>query len=150
MTSELKYQLRVLLGDDFADLARGGMPAPELAPLNGVLSRHDASLKSQYDAFAEYVRLAEEGDRDEFPLYEWTKATIENPVKEAKYKKVFTIYASGAEVYSKSIADTLEAELASLVGGPVVRKLTRHDTDPANNPQPPKRYRSARGNPPTA
>ena len=39
-------------------------------------------------------------------------------------------------------ADALEAELAPLVGGPAVTALAKHDTNPANNPQPPKRYRS--------
>ena len=72
----------------------------------------------------------------------WTKATIENPVKKAKYLKSFTLYVGGEQVYAKERADALERELRSLVGGGVVDRLHRHDTNPANNPQPPARQRS--------
>ncbi|HEY8440763.1 MAG TPA: hypothetical protein VIK79_04850, partial [Xanthobacteraceae bacterium] len=70
---------------------------------------------------------------------QWTKDTIENPAKEAKYLKSFTIYVQGEEVYAKAKADALEAELKPLVGGPIVAKMFRYDTDPAHNPQPPTR-----------
>ena len=36
-------------------------------------------------------------------------------------------------------ADALEAELEPLVGGNVIVKLHKYDTNPANNPQPPRR-----------
>ena len=114
---------------------------PALAPLPDILARHNARLKCQYDAFADYVAAAEASDPDAYPLYEWTKATIENPVKEAKYKKSFTIYVNGDEVYEKEKADALEEELKPLVGGGIITRLSKHDTNPANNPQPPKRYR---------
>jgi hypothetical protein len=45
----------------------------------------------------------------------------------------------GEEVYAKEKADALEAELKPLVGGPIVAKMFRYDTDPAHNPQPPRR-----------
>ena len=75
------------------------------------------------------------------PLYEWTKATIEDPTKKAKYLKSFTLYVDGNEVYAKEKADALEAELQPLVGGALVTRMSKHDTNPANNPQPPERYR---------
>ena len=43
----------------------------------------------------------------------------------------------------KDKADALEAELEPLVGGPIVARMFRYDTDPAHNPQPPPRQ--ARG-----
>jgi hypothetical protein len=36
-----------------------------------------------------------------------TKDTIENPAKEAKYLKSFTIYVQGEEVYAKAKAGRL-------------------------------------------
>ena len=39
-------------------------------------------------------------------------------------------------------ADPLEADLKPFDGGEIVTKLTKHDTNPANNPQPPKKYRN--------
>jgi hypothetical protein len=44
----------------------------------------------------------------------------------------------GDEVYEKNTADALEAELKPLVGGPIVAKMFKYDTDPAHNPQPPR------------
>jgi hypothetical protein len=98
-------------------------------------------LKCQYDAFAGYVREAEANGTENYPLYEWTKHTIEDPAKEAKYIKSFSLYVDGEEVYEKDKTDALEAELKPLVGGPIVAKMFRYDTDPAHNPQPPREFR---------
>jgi hypothetical protein len=60
---------------------RGGLHwAPALGQLPEILQKHGASTKSQFDAFAEYVE-AERNGTDEYPLYEWTKATIADPGK---------------------------------------------------------------------
>ena len=61
--------------------------------------------------------------------------------KEAKYIKSFTLYVGGDEVYARDKADALEADLEPLVGGDIVTRMAKHDTNPANNPQPPERYR---------
>ena len=55
-------------------------------------------LKCQFDAFAEYVAAAQEHGLENYPLYEWTKATIENPAKKEKYMKSFTVYVEDREV----------------------------------------------------
>ena len=98
-------------------------------------------MKCQFDAFADYVSEAEAKGVENYPLYEWTKQTIEDPVKEAKYTKSFALYVGGDEVYAKDEADALEAELKPLVGGPIVEKMVKYDSDPAHNPQPPARGR---------
>jgi hypothetical protein len=136
MDEELKYQLRLTLGDPFAKIARNHPDDPSIASLTQVLHRHGAALKCQYDAFAEYVREAEAKGVEKFPLYAWTKKTVDDPVKEAKYTKSFALYVGDDEVYDKSKADAIEAELKPLVGGPIVAQMFRYDTDPAHNPQP--------------
>lgn len=141
MADDWDYQLRVYFEDAFAGLARNRQDDPVLAPLHRILNRHDAVLKCQYDAFADYVSEAEEKGPEAYPLYAWTKATIEDPAKEAKYKKSFTLHLEGQEVYDKEKAEALEADLLPLVGKGLISKLTKHDTNPANNPQPPKKYR---------
>ena len=138
MTQELKYQLRLTLSEPFAKVARNHPDDPSLAPLSQVLHRHNANLKCQHDAFADYVREAEANGVENYPLYAWTKQTVEDPAKEAKYTKSFTLYVGGDEVYEKSKADLLEAELKPLVGGHIVAQMFRYDTDPAHNPQPPR------------
>ena len=142
MTGPWQYQLRIELADEFAEGAGRGSGHPGIKPLSDILGRHNATLKCQYDAFAGYCAEAEHEGVDQYPLYAWTKATIEDPAKKAKYIKSFTIYVDGEEVYSKAKADALEADLKPLLGGAVVTAMAKHDTNPANNPQPPKRYRS--------
>ena len=137
-----QYQLRVVLEDGAAQAARRGGDDPALRPVEDILARHDARLVCQYDAFAAYCAEAERRGVAGYPLYAWTRATIEQPAKKAKYAKSFSIHVDGAEVYPGEKADALERDLRPLVGGPAVRALARHDTDPANNPQPPERYRS--------
>ena len=141
MSNRWQYQVRIYLSDHHAALARRDPSDPSLAPLTEILGRHKAALKCQFDAFAGYVAEAERNGVDSYPLYAWTKATIEDPAKEAKYIKSFTLYVEDDEVYDGAKADALEAELRPLVGGEIVNHMTKHDTNPANNPQPPKSLR---------
>ena len=129
------------LGDEFAELARHDPHDPAIEPLTDILRKHRATMKCQFDAFADYVAGAEKHGTEGYPLYEWTKATIENPAKKAKYLNSFTLYVDGNEVYAKEYADALESDLQPLVGGKIVTRMSKHDTNPANNPQPPERYR---------
>lgn len=141
MSDQWQYQLRIDLADELAALARRDPQSPKLAPLPEILGKHHATLQCQLDAFADYVAAAERHGPENYPLHAWTKATIENPAKQAKYQKSFTLHIDGQEVYAGDQADALERDLQPLVGGPLVTRLARHDTNPANNPQPPKRYR---------
>ena len=138
---ELRYQIRVELEDAAAEAARRGLGDPALDPLRRILAGHGAALVCQYDAFVGYCEEAERHGIAGYPLYAWTRATIEQPAKKAKYIRSFSIHVDGEEVYAGDRADALEAALAPLVGGAAVRSVARLDTDPANNPQPPARYR---------
>ena len=138
MTEPLQYQVRFDLADaQRAEAMAHGQAEPALAPLVAVLARHRAVAKRQFDAFAEYVADAERRGVDQFPLYAWTKATIENPAKKEKYLKSFTLHVAGQEVYDKAAADALEAELKPLAEAGLISRLKKYDTDPAHNPQPP-------------
>ena len=142
MDEQWLYQIRLELVDSSAEAARREPAAPVLEPLSVVLRKHGATLQCQFDAFAAYVAEAERMGAGKFPLYAWTKATIENPAKEAKYIKSFALHIEGEALYAREKADALEAELRPLVGGSIVAAMSKHDTNPANNPQPPKRYRA--------
>lgn len=141
MTDQWEYQIRVNLADEFAEVARRDPGDPALKPLADILTKHNAALKCQFDAFAGYVAEAEKRGTGDYPLYEWTKATIEDPAKKAKYVKSFTLYVDGDEVYAKDKANALEADLKPIVGRELVTRMSKHDTNPANNPQPPERFR---------
>jgi hypothetical protein len=140
--ADWQYQLRLYLPEEFAGVARADRGAPMLRPLTAVLDAHGATLVNQLDAFEAYVAEAEREGPDRYPLYRWTKATVEDPAKRRKHMKAFALHVSGREVYPKETADALEAALLPLVGHGLVERLSRHDTDPANNLAVPAPYRS--------
>jgi hypothetical protein len=141
MAKEWQFQVRIYLDGAHAESARRAPDSPALKPLAEILARHRATLKCQYDAFADYVAEAEKHGVEKYPLHAWTKATIEDPAKKERYLKAFTIYVDGNEVYDKTFAQALEKDLQPLVGGALITRMTVHDTNPANNPQPPAQYR---------
>ena len=142
MSEAWQYQIRIYLADTSAQMARHALNDQALKPLAGVLAKHDATMKCQFDAFMDYVTEAETRGIEHYPLYRWTKATVEDPVKKAKYLESFTLYIGGAEVYAKDAADALEADLQPLVDGTLIKRMSKHDTNPAKNPQMPAQYHS--------
>jgi len=130
MGAEWQYQIRIYLTEELASLARTDVGTPALQLLGDVLAAHSATLVSQFDAFERYVAEAEREGTEKYPLYRWTKATIEDPTKRLKHMKVFALHISGREVYPRQVADALEAALQPLVAGGLVERLSRHDTNP--------------------
>jgi hypothetical protein len=135
------HQLRVYLDDDLAEAAYQG-DRTALQPLDAVLRGHDATLVSQFRAFEDYVAEAEANGVDKFPLYRWTKATIQDPAMRARHIRSFAVRVADQEVYGKDVADRIEADLKPLVGGDLVKRMSRHDTNPANNIPVPAAYRA--------
>ena len=132
-----QFQIRITVSDARAEALRSDPAAQTYAPLRDILRRHHAALKCQYNAFADYVKEAETLGIHAYPLYEWTRRTIENPEKKAKYLRSFTVYVDGEQVYEKEIADSLEAALSRLASDAGIERVFKYDTNPANNPQPP-------------
>jgi hypothetical protein len=146
MSNQWQYQLRIYLADELAEVVRRDSATPALGPLSGVLEKHGATMKCQLDAFADYVADAEAHGIESYPLYAWTKATIEDPVKRAKHLQSFALHIKGEAVYPKQEADALEADLQPVIDGISILRISRHDTNPANNPQVPERYREPKHN----
>jgi hypothetical protein len=140
MSENWSYQVRVYLSEDLAELARTDPDHPRLAPLSEVLRRHAATLACQLDAFAAYVAEAEQGGVDAYPLYKWTRATIDDPAKAAKHKLAFALRVGGREVYPKAAADLLEADLLPLVDGQGITRVSKQDNNPVNNIPVPVAY----------
>jgi hypothetical protein len=140
VTSQWLYQVRFDVNDAAtAEAVRQGNRDGRLAPLFDILGAHQAAAKCQFDAFAEYVAEAEASGIENHPLYAWTKTTIEDPAKKEKYLKSFTVYVDDREVYARETADALEAGLQPLATTGLISRLSKYDTNPANNPQPPQR-----------
>jgi hypothetical protein len=136
MSDAWQYQIRVKLAPRYAQMARTDPRNAALAGLNALLIQHRAEMKCQFDAFADYVARAEREGTEHYPLYQWTRETIENPVKQAKYLEAFTVYVNGDEVYDRALADALESDLRALASEAIV-EIRKLDTNPANSPQPP-------------
>ena len=139
MAATWQFQIRVTFMPELADALRANSPYEGRDLLEAVLREHDASLKCQFDAFADYVEEAERAGSERYPLYQWTKDTIDNPEKKAKYLKSFAVYVRGEEVYERETADSLYAQLSALAEQVRIESVNRFDTNPANNPQPPAR-----------
>src|SRR5689334_751877 len=105
MSEDWQYQLRIYLPEEIAEIGRRNPQDRALEPLTVILARHEAGMKCQFDAFADYVAEAEREGVERYPLYRWTKATIEDPAKKAKYLQSFTLHVKGNEVYPKHEAD---------------------------------------------
>ncbi|WP_025599350.1 hypothetical protein [Burkholderia sp. WSM2230] len=138
MDPTLKFQLRLTVAPELADALRAD-PSGAHEELQRILHRHDASVKCQYDAFADYVSEAERIGIEQYPLYQWTRETIENPQKKAKYLRSFTVYVKGEQIYEKHLADAMETELLNLIDEHGIQGVSKFDTNPANSPQPPQR-----------
>ncbi|CAB3704512.1 hypothetical protein [Paraburkholderia rhynchosiae] len=139
MDSTLKFQLRITVSAELANALRADSSGAALAPLREILHRHHATVKCQYDAFADYANEAERLGAENYPLYQWTRDTIANPEKKAKYLRSFTVYVNGEQIYEKNIADAIETELLKLPTESGIESISKFDTNPANSPQPPTR-----------
>jgi len=141
MAEQWKYQVRVYLTDEMSATARGDDRAEAIKPLMHVLANHRATIKCQFDAFAEYVREAEKNGTEADPLYQWTKETIEDPEKRQKHLRAFAVQVDGEVVYDKDTADALEAALQPLVRDGLITRISKQDNNPANNIPVPAKFR---------
>jgi hypothetical protein len=134
-----QFQIRITVAPELTDALRADGPYEGRDLLEAVLRECNASLKCQFDAFTDYVEEAEREGRDRYPLYQWTRDTIADPGKAAKYRKSYAVYVRGEEIYDRETADWLYAQLSALAGKAAIESVSRFDTNPANNPQRPAR-----------
>ncbi len=135
----LLYQIRIDITEEESKKIREKESSSLNANLISILNKIKAKLICQFEAFSAFVNECElQGDIDN-PLYKWTKDTIEDKHKKIKYLKSFTIYVDGNQLYEKKIADYLEEEIKGLNDKNII-KISKYNSDPKNNPQPPKKY----------
>ena len=137
--SELLYQVRLDVTEDIAQEVRNKNYYKLNEYIDAILLKVDAELICQFDAFNNFVIECEKENNTNNALYKWTKDTIENNVKKKKYLKSFTVYVNGEQLYEKKTADYLESEIKKLNEKKIL-KINKYNSDPKNNPQPPKKY----------
>ena len=137
--NELLYQVRLDVTEDIAQEVRNKNYYKLNEYIDAILLKVNAELICQFDAFNNFVIECEKENNTNNALYKWTKDTIDNNIKKKKYLKSFTVYVSGAQLYKKKTADYLESEIKKLNEKKIL-KISKYNSDPKNNPQPPKKY----------
>ena len=137
--SEILYQVRLDVTEDVAQEVRNKNYYKLNKYIEEILLKVNAELICQFDAFNNFVIECEKENNTNNALYKWTKDTIENNIKKIKYLKSFTIYVNGNQLYEKKTADYLESEIKKLNEKKIL-KINKYNSDPKNNPQPPKKY----------
>ena len=140
MNNKLFYQIRIYFSSEFTNIYKNKIRMEAKDKLFKILRKHNANLLSQYDGFMGYILESEKENNINTPLYKWTKASLKNTSKVDKYHNSYTIYVNSEEVYPKEVADSLENHLTEIVDGKFIIRISKHDTNPVNNPQPPLKY----------
>ena len=117
---------------------RKNKPSGSARQIKSLARKHGTTLVCTYDAFVDYCREAESNSVEDYPLYAWTKQTIENPEKKQKHLKSFAFYRNNDQVYERALAETIYYELLPLADNGTIDEVKLIDSNPANNPQPPK------------
>ena len=137
--SEWLYQIRIKVSKKLSDDLRSISKLRLSKDILKIASDNNSRLICTFDAFAEYCEEAEREGIEHYELYHWTKSTIDNPEKKAKHLKSFAFYEGDNQVYSKELASSIEQSLKNLDSGDDIVEINLIDSNPANNPQPPKR-----------
>ena len=140
MTKKWLFQVRLYFSSDFTKTFNSDKNSKEKVKLITVLNKHNAELLSQFDGFMGYVLEAEKNGIDNYPLYQWTKDSLARKDKIEKYHNSYTVYINSDEVYSENLANNIENDLLELVDKQTILRISKHDTNPENNPQPPSKY----------
>ena len=137
--SDWLYQIRIKVSEKLSKDLRSGNESGLSKEINKIAFDNNSRLVCTFDAFAEYCEEAEREGIEQYELYHWTKSTIDNPEKKAKHLKSFAFYEGENQVYSKDLAFSIQQRLKDLDGGNDIVEINMIDSNPANNPQPPKR-----------
>ena len=137
--SDWLYQIRIKVSEKLSEDLRSVNDLGLSKEINKIASENNSRLVCTFDAFAEYCEEAEREGIEQYELYHWTRSTIDNPEKKAKHLKSFAFYEGDNQIYSKELARSIERRLKDLDSGNDIIEISMIDSNPANNPQPPKR-----------
>ena len=138
MSEDWLYQIRIRVNDEMSSNLRKNKPSGLARQIKSLARKHGTTIVCTYDAFVDYCREAESNSVEDYPLYAWTKQTIENPEKKQKHLKSFAFYRNNDQVYERALAETIYSELLPLADNGSIDEVKLIDSNPANNPQPPK------------
>ena len=139
MNNEWLYQVRIKLTQDLADDLRSDSNLDISRKINVIARKHQTRPVCTLDGFLDYVKEAEQNDIEEYPLYHWTKSVVDDPQKKIKHSKSFAFYFGDEQIYEKQRAQSLYNDLLELNDENKIEEVKIIDSNPRNNPQPPKK-----------
>ena len=137
-------QLRIKTDAGLSADLRADSDSGTALEIRATLAPFDAKLACVYEEFCGYCAEAEKNGIENYPLYHWTKSVIDDPKKQEKHSRSFTIYMGGAAVYPVAGAQDLMAALEEIAEGKNML-VQMVDTDPSKNPQPPAEFTGSDG-----
>ena len=131
------YQIRIVVTSALSkDLRSRGTSATAQKVIE-IAKKYDMRAVCTYDAFKAYCDEAERDGLDGHSLYNWTKATLNNPTKREKHQKSFAFYRDNDQIYPKDVAEALYQDL-TVLNSPDIIEVKLIDSNPEHNPQPPQ------------
>ena len=137
--SKFLYQIRVDVTKALAEELKNKNYSEDIADMVNNLRSKNAILVCQYDAFKGFLDECDNNNQQGTVLYKWTKDTVNDKEKKEKYKKSFTVYIGEEQLYKKELAEIILKDIKN-VNNKSILKVRIIDSNPANNPQPPKKY----------
>ena len=137
--SKFLYQIRVDVTKALAEELKNKNYSEDIADMVNNLKSKNATLVCQYDAFKGFLDECDNNNQQGTVLYKWTKDTVNDKEKKEKYKKSFTVYIGQEQLYKKELAEIILKDIKN-VNNKSILKVRIIDSNPANNPQPPKKH----------
>merc|ERR1711991_532132 len=106
--------------------------------INKIARKHQTRPVCTLDGFLDYLKEAEKNDVRDYPLYDWTKSVVQDPDKQIKHSKSFAFYFGDEQIYEKERAVSLYNDLVEFNDENKIEEIKIIDSNPRNNPQPPK------------
>ena len=138
MNNEWLYQVRIKLSQDLADDLRSESSLDISKKINNIARKHQTRPVCTLDGFLDYVKEAERHNIKDYPLYHWTKSVVQDPDKQIKHSKSFVLYFGDEQIYEKELAVSLYNDLVEFNDENKIEEIKMIDSNPRNNPQPPK------------
>jgi len=138
MNNEWLYQVRIKLSQDLADDLRSESSLDISKKINNIARKHQTRPVCTLDGFLDYVKEAERNNIEDYPLYHWTKSVVQDPDKQIKHSKSFAFYFGDEQIYKKELAVSLYNDLVEFNDKNKIEEIKLIDSNPRNNPQPPK------------
>ena len=136
--SEWLYQIRIKVTENISEDLRSKQKQSLSKKIKKIADTYNMTLVCTFEAFKEYCDEAEQNGIEKYGLYHWTKSTIEDPLKKSKHLKSFAFYLGNDQIYEKELATDIESHLKEIDDQELL-EINLIDSNPANNPQPPKR-----------